>query len=247
MRIALLSDIHEDIISLRRAFLKINKIGVDQIYCLGDISGFSVPFYHHRDSRDASACLSLLKEFCDEIIVGNHDLHAARQLPSLDQGIVAPENWYEMDFTEKSEYSNNNLWLYEKNELDPLYSKADKKLLKSLPEMHILEAHGAKVLLTHYVFPNVSGAQAKFFHTPADHMEHFDFMRQYDCDFSFVGHAHSEGIYCITERKVIEKGFHKKIKLRDISCCVIPSIAGNRKGGFAIFDTEALSIEARRI
>ena len=37
MRIALISDIHEDVVSLKQALRKISKQKVDEIACLGDI------------------------------------------------------------------------------------------------------------------------------------------------------------------------------------------------------------------
>jgi Icc-related predicted phosphoesterase len=45
MRLAFISDIHEDVESLRRILRKAEKRGYDQLICLGDISGFSLPFY----------------------------------------------------------------------------------------------------------------------------------------------------------------------------------------------------------
>lgn len=98
MRYAIISDIHEDIVNLRKAFTKIKKTGVDKIVCLGDISGFSVRHYSFIDLRNASECLGLIREECDIIIAGNHELHAVGKTPGITPLFSYPGNWYENDF-----------------------------------------------------------------------------------------------------------------------------------------------------
>ena len=87
MRLAIISDIHEDIDSLRKILKKAEKKGYDQLVCLGDITGYSLPYYKYDNSRNASACLSLLREKCEIVIAGNHDLHAAGRSPDLPEEI----------------------------------------------------------------------------------------------------------------------------------------------------------------
>jgi predicted phosphodiesterase len=48
MRCALISDIHANIEALDATLARIDELGVDQIYCLGDLVGY------HADSRGLS-------------------------------------------------------------------------------------------------------------------------------------------------------------------------------------------------
>jgi len=83
MRLAILSDIHEDFERLQLAFKKIDRKGCDSSICLGDISGYSDLHYNYPKKRNASACLDLIREKCDIIVPGNHDLHAAGKIPEM--------------------------------------------------------------------------------------------------------------------------------------------------------------------
>jgi len=113
LRIAIISDIHEDIITLRKIISRIQKKGYDKLICLGDISGFSLPFYKYLETRNAHECLKLLRETCDIIIPGNHDYHAAQRIPEISAIFDFPSNWYELDFRKKSELVNGEIWLHE--------------------------------------------------------------------------------------------------------------------------------------
>lgn len=64
MKIAVVSDIHSNIYALQAVFEKIDEMGVDEIWCCGDIVGYS-PF--------PKQCLDLIRRrdvFC---VMGNHD------------------------------------------------------------------------------------------------------------------------------------------------------------------------------
>ncbi len=245
MKIALISDIHEDVVSLRLALEAIEKKGCDEIYCLGDISGFSVPYYGYFDTRNAHECLRLVKENCKVVLAGNHDLHASKRLSTLSHEFNFPNNWYELDYCEREKISQEKVWLYDHDELDPLYKKADIEYLKTLPELYIHDIHDKKIMFSHYIYPNLSGVLKAFYHARNEYSPHFNFMDKNVCEYSFVGHAHSGGIYFATEEKTIQKGFRRKYMLHRKTCMVIPSIAGNQKRhGYCIFDTDEWSVKA---
>ncbi len=81
MKIAIISDIHEDYISLMQAVRLIEKKKCDEVICLGDIVGFSIPFYDYIETRNGSACVKWVKNNCKYTIAGNHDLYAVRKVP----------------------------------------------------------------------------------------------------------------------------------------------------------------------
>jgi len=68
VRIAVLSDIHSNLEALRRALEGIEHVGVDAVYCLGDVVGYNA---------DPAACVDLVREHCAGVIRGNHDAAVA--------------------------------------------------------------------------------------------------------------------------------------------------------------------------
>jgi diadenosine tetraphosphatase ApaH/serine/threonine PP2A family protein phosphatase len=65
MRVAVLTDIHSNLPALEAVFGSIDRAGVEQIWCLGDVVGYGA---------DPDACTDLVRERCDLCLVGNHDL-----------------------------------------------------------------------------------------------------------------------------------------------------------------------------
>ena len=55
MILGFITDIHEDITSLQKAFKLLEQEKVDSIICLGDIIGFALPFYKNIPDRDADS------------------------------------------------------------------------------------------------------------------------------------------------------------------------------------------------
>src|SRR6056297_770040 len=117
MKLAFISDIHEDVVSLQIAMHKIEKSKVDKIICLGDISGYSAKHYYHIQTRDAHECLNIIKQNCSVILLGNHDFHAIKKIPDISPRFNYPADWYQMDVFEKKQISQNRLWIYEDTEL----------------------------------------------------------------------------------------------------------------------------------
>lgn len=64
MRYAVISDIHSNEEAAYAVFNDIEETGVDEILCLGDIVGYGA---------SPKACLDLVREKCNLVVVGNHD------------------------------------------------------------------------------------------------------------------------------------------------------------------------------
>ena len=71
--------------------------------------GFSLPYYKYGETRDAKACLELVREKCQIIIPGNHDLHAAGKIPEHSDVFDFPANWYELDDQGRRELAGEEL------------------------------------------------------------------------------------------------------------------------------------------
>ncbi len=65
MRAALITDIHSNLPALEAVLAAIDKRGVEEIWCLGDVVGYGA---------DPDSCATLVRERCEVRLVGNHDL-----------------------------------------------------------------------------------------------------------------------------------------------------------------------------
>lgn len=221
MRLAILSDIHEDLITLQKILKKIDEKGCDKIICLGDISGFNEPSYRYQKSRDAPACLDLIRESCAIIIPGNHDLHAAGKILNQPEG------------------SDLEHWHYEEN-LDPGYSEEQIAFLASLPTQRVISTPGYGILLSHYASPNLSGVVKGFYTRAKEFKPHFQWMQKANCDLGFTGHVHTRGFYTVTHTRYKQYGY-RSLHLDDFPEIVgIPPVTRHKnRTGFCIFDTNS--------
>lgn len=78
MRLAIVSDIHANLPALEAVLADTQRVGVDQLWCLGDVVGYGA----HPDE-----CASLIAERCSLCLVGNHDLAV---LGELDDSAFSP-------------------------------------------------------------------------------------------------------------------------------------------------------------
>lgn len=229
MRLAILSDIHEDYDSLLNIIKKAEARGYDSLICLGDISGFSLPYYGYGESRNAPACLALLREKCQILLAGNHDIHAAGRDPELPESIKGQEAWPHQ------------------KDLDPGYGEEDISFIASLPLYETLSTPAGKILFSHYVYPNLSGFVKGFYHKAKEFREHFSFMYSHGCALGFSGHAHPEGFY-----RVNSAGF-RVYRKRQLTITSFPAMIGippatrhEHRSGFCIFDTVSFRLQIIR-
>lgn len=72
MRIAVISDIHANLHALEKTLETIDRLHIDQVFCLGDIVGYgSAP----------NECIALVQQRCTAIVKGNHDSAVVDELP----------------------------------------------------------------------------------------------------------------------------------------------------------------------
>jgi len=68
MKTALISDVHANLEALQAVLGAIDERGVDRILCLGDVVGYGA---------SPNECLSLVRERCELVLLGNHDSAAS--------------------------------------------------------------------------------------------------------------------------------------------------------------------------
>jgi predicted phosphodiesterase len=238
MKIAIISDIHEDLKSLEQALRKIDSLHCNEIICLGDISGYSSPYHAYIKTRNAHECLNLIKSNCKTVILGNHDIHAATIIPQNCAFFHFPENWYQMNYQERKKLSDNTLWLHDHQDIDPLYSDEDTTYLRSLSESAIYTDSKSNMLFSHYAFPNISGIKKDFYTYRFEFQQHFKFMKTKECTISFIAHSHPNWLYSVTKDSLKQHSFNDSVVLNETICIGIPPITSpQNKNGFCVFDT----------
>jgi len=63
-RLAIISDVHANLEALRAVLTDVDSVGYDHLLCLGDVVGYG---------PDPAACIEIVYDVCDEIVIGNHD------------------------------------------------------------------------------------------------------------------------------------------------------------------------------
>ena len=245
MKIALISDIHEDYISLMQAVRHIERKKCDMVICLGDIVGYSVPFYNYLSTRDARACVQWVKQNCAHAVAGNHDLYACRKVPvSKARDFVYPADWYKMSYHKRKELGGEQVWLYEDNELPHLLDDDSLDYLNGLTENLSLHVEGKSCLFSHFVHPDISGSAKPFIYDKNDLRVHLQFLKEHKYNLSITGHMHFEGIVKLIDGLMVRTGFSRKKQIYPFDWVSIPPITQNgRRNGFVIWDTKEQTLE----
>lgn len=151
VKIAILSDIHSNLEALTSALDAADAARAEAIYCLGDVVGYGA---------DPAACVDLVREWCDGVVMGNHDLavahaHGLDELPKDGQAAV----------------------IHNRNHL----SDAALAYLRDLPLQ--LEAHGCTFV---HATPDAPTAWKRLDTYPLAQQQ-FD---HFATDVCFIGHTH---------------------------------------------------------
>jgi predicted phosphodiesterase len=251
-RIAIISDIHEDIQSLKKALKMIELEKCNQIICLGDILGYPFLRGKYETSRNLSACIELIRKNCSIVTPGNHDLFHLRRIPEYNPDSLISDNWFNLSHDEKLSSTRGKVWNYS-DDYPVRLSEEEFAYLNALPEYAIRDFGEKRVYLSHHLFPDITGMINGFSSDPEKMNKHVDFLRQHNCNLSISGHMHIEGlgIYYEPGEGLLSQmfgGFNYysfgERKLRNRTCAIsIPALADNGQvNGFALLDTERQTI-----
>jgi diadenosine tetraphosphatase ApaH/serine/threonine PP2A family protein phosphatase len=86
VKVAAITDIHSNLPALEAVLGAVEEVGVEEIWCLGDVVGYGA---------DPDACTDLVRERCDLCLVGNHDLAVLGELDidSFSEAAATAVTW----------------------------------------------------------------------------------------------------------------------------------------------------------
>lgn len=226
----------------------IEKKNIDEIVCLGDIVGFYIPYYKYQSTRNAGECIRIIQENCNIVVAGNHDFFETGRIPDISSGFNYPDDWYLLDYSERKMLAEGKIWLHEENTLQSLISKKEKQFLHDLPEYKTAHFDDINILFSHFIHPDIIGARSDFYMKPGCFDSHLEFMKYNDCELSFSGHAHVQGVTSFSEKGIKFKSFGKTKIRNSIQGFLGPCIAkGMQSNGFIILDTKNMELDIVRI
>lgn len=240
-----ISDIHEDIQSLNKAIRLLERRGANELICLGDVAGFSGRYYSFTRTRSARKCWETVLQECVEVIPGNHDLFAIRKAPDLFKGLGLPENWYELPLEDRERIAGKQVWLYEPEEDANDLTEALARIIAELPVWKTIQRGNLTVLLSHFVFPDLTGSGTTFLPHPDFIRSHLQFMQQHQAGVGFFGHQHQEGLGEIHKGGTSHDRFRRNTPLIKNVAYSMPAVAhGRNRSGVCLADWHNQSIKA---
>jgi hypothetical protein len=242
MRLAIISDIHSDLTSLQSAVHVIEKLHCDRLVCLGDIVGCSIYYREHLRERNPDKCVQLVREKCDHVIAGNHDLFATRRMPGYFKELNYPADWFGLNAEDRKKISGDSVWLYE-DEIPYEYLPHTIEYLTTLPETMIID--NGTVHLSHFLFPDLTGSTNASPHKRQDFFPHLQYLEKMNVQIGLVGHGHPEGYAEISKDSAGVYGYRQNKILSFPVIIIVPAITReDTENGFLILDTDSMIVEA---
>src|SRR5215210_6133204 len=90
MRVAVLTDIHSNLPAAEAVLEDIEKAGIEQAWCLGDVVGYGA---------QPDDCVKLVSERCELSLVGNHDLAVTGE---IDTAVFSASAAAAVDWTQSN-------------------------------------------------------------------------------------------------------------------------------------------------
>ncbi|SET64658.1 metallophosphoesterase family protein [[Clostridium] polysaccharolyticum] len=245
MKYGIISDIHEDVVRLKEALNILEEKKVDEIICLGDMVGFSVPYYTYWETRSSNEVVNIVRAECSVVVIGNHDLNAIQKLPHHKDFFDYPTLWYALDYDTRKMLSNNKVWLYD-NDLPSCLSDKNKEYIASLPEYVVKDMGDHNVLLSHYAYPDLTGSAVEEIKDIPQLGKNFHFMSQKNCVYGFSANDHYEGVCYFTRENKGSIGFCESLELGEEPLWLHgPTVSrGEFHNGILIYDSKIRVMES---
>ncbi|HED09683.1 MAG TPA: metallophosphoesterase [Caldithrix abyssi] len=209
MQIAIISDVHANLEALQTVFEYTRQHDIETVFCLGDSVGYG---------PNPNECVTLIKEHCTHVIMGNHDYAAVG---------LANTEFFNINAKSAIAWTRNQL------------TTENTNFLKKLPFTTVYE----HLLLTHASPKSPSSWEYVLTHQAA--LKQFKVFKQNIC---FIGHSHVPIIYTpsayFTDKKIIlERGESYIVNVGSVG----QPRDGDPRTCFVLLDTETNSLEYIRL
>ncbi|MBU1261290.1 MAG: metallophosphoesterase family protein [Planctomycetes bacterium] len=171
---AIISDIHSNIEALTTVLADIEKRGIKEIYCLGDIIGYG---------PNPKECLDLVIEKTQVGVIGNHDYAILYEPINFNLGAERASFWTRSQLeTEPGSNKRHKRWEYLGTQQMRHTFPADLDGVKATLEF----VHASpKRPINEYLFPD------DVYTTPTKIISQFDRFKH----ICFIGHTHLPGVF----------------------------------------------------
>jgi len=164
---AIISDIHSNIEALQAVFADIDRRGIKDVICLGDVIGYGA---------NPKECLDLVRERCRVTLMGNHDHAVLFEPTNFNLPAERACYWTRCMLEEESKRAvRNERWKF-LGELPIRVKENDVLLVHASPRRPMNE----------YIFPE------DVFTNPQKVIANFE---RLDARLCFVGHTHQPGVF----------------------------------------------------
>lgn len=221
-RIAVISDIHGNIHALEAVIADALNRGFDEMWCLGDTVGYGAY---------PSDCIDIVKNKCNIILAGNHDLAACQTL-NLDE--------FNFEARLAIEWTSERL------------SNSDLSFLRSLEPLKFVDAEGIHFVLAHGspmnpVWEYVVG--------PFELQRTFYFLEEREAQSALIGHSHIQFLSSSKDFPIeIKRPLEKFVFEEGVFYILNPGSVGqprdyDPRAGYMIIEIEAkrISVEFYRV
>lgn len=177
MLLGLISDLHSNLPSLKKAYQLFDELGVDEVLCAGDVVG-----YYARPLE----VIDLLRERCNHVVMGNHDAISVSDDFQQEIRYFNDMARQALVWTRKTLRKSDEHWDY----------------IASLPMMKHVKVGGMKVLLVHST-PDPDPEEWVYFtyHNISDQdVELTNWLNTFDADLIMIGHTHVPFIFQTDEK-----------------------------------------------
>lgn len=216
MRIGILSDVHANAEALSAVESALERLGLDQVMCLGDVVGYGA---------SPDECCERLRALADVALLGNHDAAASGR---MDYGYYYDAARRALDWTREHVSGDNLSWL------------AGLPYTESVGSIGL--SHGSPVIPSEYEYV-FALEQAR------ELLPHYHRLPE----VTFIGHSHLCKAFALSEDGEVSDVFAPRIELGPGRRYIIsvgsvgqPRDYDNRSS-FAVYDTEARSVEYHRV
>ncbi len=193
MKIAIISDIHSNVVALNAVLDNINNIDCDKIICLGDLVGYG---------PHPNEVIEKINELEIPTVMGNYDEAVGFYLPYcgcyIDSKVKLLQSQNSLHWTAENTKEENKI----------LLRNLSEELEYEFKGKHVSAFHGSPSSINEYIYSNQQ-----------DRLQ--EILQEINTDILLLGHTHIPFIHWVGEKVIINPGSVGKPKDGDNRACYV--------------------------